>query len=98
MKKLFGKFAISALFAVPLIFTASSASANYNGAWSGGCSNGGCFDAASRNLIDKVVEADAGWDWEPRCAGGARWSWHDMRCKGGTGDHHHKHKHHRHHH
>jgi hypothetical protein len=98
MKRLFGKIAISALLTMPLIFAANFASAgcngngcngNYGGWRGGGCANGRCFDAAARNLIDKVVAANAGWDWEPRCAGGAHWSWKEMRCKGGTGKHKH---------
>ncbi|MFA5925743.1 MAG: hypothetical protein WC831_02315 [Parcubacteria group bacterium] len=39
-------------------------------------------------LIKNVQDANAGWDWRPRCAGGAHWSWNDMRCKGGTGHNH----------
>jgi hypothetical protein len=49
------------------------------------------FDEPS--LVTKVQMTNAGWDWEPRCAGGAHWSWNDMRCKGGTGKHHHRHHH-----
>ncbi len=92
MKRLFGKIALSALLAVPLIFAASSASANYYRAGYGGCNNGDCFRENANALIERVQWADAGWDWEPRCAGGAHWSWNEMRCKGGTGNchgHHH---------
>lgn len=43
-------------------------------------------DAAG--LTSRVRAVDAGWDWEPRCANGAHWSWNSNRCKGGTGDDH----------
>jgi hypothetical protein len=43
----------------------------------------------SRDLVNKVVTVNAGWDWKPRCAGGAHWSWSKNRCKGGTGHDHH---------
>lgn len=44
-----------------------------------------------------LASADSRSANEPRCAGGAHWSWSDMRCKGGTGDHHEHHNHDHHH-
>lgn len=35
-------------------------------------------------LISRVQNVNAGWDWKPRCANGAHWSWSSNRCKGGS--------------
>ncbi|HLN19237.1 MAG TPA: hypothetical protein VK255_03665 [Patescibacteria group bacterium] len=81
------KIAIGALFVLPMLFLgAGQASAREVG-------------TNENDLIRRVHEANAGWDWEPRCAGGAEWDWDDMRCEGGTGDHHRNNhgNHHRHH-
>lgn len=51
-----------------------------------------------KELVDAVKRTNAGWDWVPRCANGAHWSWNDNRCKGGTKHHHDHHDHHHHHH
>lgn len=40
----------------------------------------------AKELIAKVEELNVGWDWEPRCADGAYWSWRDNYCKGGSGE------------
>ena len=88
MNNIVRKIAISAVLTIPLVlFTTNGAFAR---------------ETKSTNeseLINNVRKADAGWDWEPRCAGGAEWSWSENRCKGGTGDHHDHHgDHHDHHH
>lgn len=91
MKKTAKKIAISVIFALPVLFLGTNGAS----AWDGGRSSN------ERELISRVHEANAGWDWEPRCAGGAEWDWDDMRCEEGTGDHHgdhHNRHHHRHHH
>ena len=38
-----------------------------------------------KQLIDKINEKNVGWNWEPRCAGGAHWSWGSNKCVGGNG-------------
>ena len=85
------KIAITAVLTIPLVlFSTGNAFARE------------VKSSNEKELIDNVKEVDSGWDWEPRCAGGAEWSWNDMECKGGTGHHHHhggtKHHHHHHHH
>ena len=37
-----------------------------------------------QSLLSKVHQVDKGWDWRPRCANGAHWSWGSNRCKGGV--------------
>lgn len=36
-----------------------------------------------QQLLSRVNQVDKGWDWRPRCANGAHWSWSSNRCKGG---------------
>ena len=41
----------------------------------------------AQDLIQKVVDVNAGWDWQPRCGDHAHWTWSDGGyCKGGTGN------------
>jgi hypothetical protein len=51
-------------------------------------------------LLNLVQDTNVGWDWQPHCANGAKWSWGEMRCKGGVSEssYHHRCRHHHHHH
>ncbi|MGI6104123.1 MAG: hypothetical protein ACOYB5_02270 [Patescibacteria group bacterium] len=47
------------------------------------------YDIDSKEeLLAKIREVDAGWNWIPRCGDHARWSWNENACVGGNNNEH----------
>ncbi len=43
---------------------------------------------SKEELLAKIREVDAGWNWIPRCGDHASWSWNENACVGGNNNEH----------